>query len=180
MVEREIRCWPAETPALLELTAARCALKKLKDLIWPDRLKELLEEDTAAGSAGWHDILNQALAVVQSGASHALAEAHLAATVPECGSGNSNSNFTAGNFIGWFAHSAFSHVEKLWVGHPEHYGISISANADGTMGGEILEPWGSLLSNKVAPRFAPVGVPGGGVKKPWMKPWMKPRPDFPL
>ncbi|KAK3378924.1 hypothetical protein B0T24DRAFT_716609 [Lasiosphaeria ovina] len=133
---------PAETLALLELTAARRAVKKVKDLIGPDRLMELLEEDTAAGLARWHDILDQASAVEQSGASHALAEVDLAATVPGCGSGNGNANFTAGNFIGWSAHSAFSHVEKLWAGHPEHDGISISANADGTMRAEILESHG--------------------------------------
>src|SRR5581483_8853881 len=74
--------------------------------------------------------------------------------------------------------SAFTHPEKIWDGHPEHYFIAISKNEhDGTMVAELVEPWGPILTHSLIPSLAPVtGQPGGGIKKPWMKT----RKEFPL
>ena len=64
--------------------------------------------------------------------------------------------------------SAFNTPQNLWAGHPEHYGIHLTPNADGTLRGEILEPWGPLMTDSFVPSFTPVGAPGV-TKKPWMR-----------
>ncbi|KAK3389237.1 hypothetical protein B0H63DRAFT_96041 [Podospora didyma] len=156
----------------LELAAARRALKKLKDLLGPEKLKELLKDDIAAGWAEWHDIISSSSSSSTED-DHVVAEVRLTA-IPRpdiCQS----VDFSARNFVGWFADSGFNHVDKLWAGHPEHYGVHLTPNADGTMRGELIEPWGPLLTYSVIPRFTPVVDPA--VQK---KPWMRALPGFPL
>ncbi|KAK3688212.1 hypothetical protein B0T22DRAFT_511530 [Podospora appendiculata] len=132
----------------LELLAARRALKKLKDLLGPSALQALLDDDIQAGYAAWHAIHTNP---PDPTADRVLAEVHITRTR-------------------WFADSAFHHRDKLWAGHPEHYGVATAPNADGTLRGEILEPWGPLMTYTRIPRLAPVGGPAGGVKKPFMRP----------
>jgi len=164
-------------PASLELVAARRALKKLKELLGPAQLKALLANDIQAGTAGWHSILSAANGT-DNGTSpdpgtRVLAEVRFRAVPPDAedcsvGSDGKKVNFGAANFVAWFANSAFHHVDNLWRGHPEHYGIDITQNADGTLGAQVLEPWGPLMTASKVPRLGPVtGMEGGGVKKAW-------------
>ncbi|KAK3323794.1 hypothetical protein B0T19DRAFT_476828 [Cercophora scortea] len=178
--------YPPGTHDSLELLAARRALKKLKDLLGPSALQTLLDDEIKAGYAAWHAI--HASPASETDTDRVLAEVHITAIPHDCNlpaASNFNlpaaSNFTALAFAGWFVDSAFNHREKLWEGHPEHYGVLTAPNADGTLRGEILEPWGPLMTYSVVPRLAPVGGPpaggAGGVKK---KPFMKPLEEFPL
>ncbi|KAK0641326.1 hypothetical protein B0T16DRAFT_515507 [Cercophora newfieldiana] len=172
-----ISAGPQSGAPSLELAAARRALKKLKDLLGQDGLKQLLADDIAAGNKAWHDIVDAAQdddTNLDPG-TRTLAEVQFSAVPSDCNE-DKPANFTAVNFLGWFADSAFHHADKLWKGHPEHYGIAISANSDGTMAANVTEPWGSILTDSYVPSLMPVtGQPGGGERKPWMKK----REDFP-
>ncbi|KAK3353272.1 hypothetical protein B0T25DRAFT_544121 [Lasiosphaeria hispida] len=167
------------TPPSLELVAARRALKKLKFLLGPEALLELLAGDIDAGNAAWHAILaasppDNPDPTAPDQTPHVVAEIHLTAIPDDCAH-HTPVNFTAYNFLAWFTDSAFNHADKLWAGHPEHFGLQTTPNTDGTMRAELLEPWGPVLTRSVVPRLAAV-MPGGGVKKPFMKPL----PDFPF
>ncbi len=166
------------TVQVFELIAARRAIKKLKSLISQEDLKTLLAADIAAGDDAWHTILDDSQDDDSdpNPGDRVLAEVHFTAIPWDCPT-TPAVNFTSLNFAAWFANSAFFHVQNLWDGHPEHYGIIITANNDTTLGAELIEPWGPLLTNSKVPRFTPVtGQPGGGVKMPWMKAM----PDFPI
>ncbi|KAK0715180.1 hypothetical protein B0H67DRAFT_236050 [Lasiosphaeris hirsuta] len=163
------------TPPDLELIAARRALKKLKTLLGEEAMRRLLADDIDAGNAAWHTILAASSPDSPDPAAHVVAEIHLTAIPDDCTQRNPV-NFTASNFLAWFADDAFNRAaEKLWAGHPEHFGLQTMANNDSTMRAQLLEPWGPVLTATVVPRLAPV-VPGGGVKKPYMKAL----PDYPF
>ncbi|KAK5658352.1 hypothetical protein OQA88_2328 [Cercophora sp. LCS_1] len=152
---------PPSTPPTLELLAARRALKRLKTLLGPSELKTLVTPDTITGNTAWHSILSSS----SDSTPRVLSSVHFTAIPPDC-----HANFTSANFLGWFTTSAFTHVNKLWEGHPQHYFIAISQNDDGTLAAELVEPWGPILTHSKVPRLAPVtGQEGGGVKKPFMK-----------
>ncbi|KAM7191103.1 hypothetical protein V8F33_009111 [Rhypophila sp. PSN 637] len=178
------------TPSL-ELLHARRALKKLKSLLGPVRLRALLKDEIHDGNKEWHSILasssypfNTANNSNPRKYSLKLSQSHLIATQP-C---NSLQNYTSTTFLSWFLNSAFTPSSpNLIQGHPEHYGINLTPNPDGTLRGEVLEPWGPLMTDSYVPRFMP--VPPDEIKNsnsrptsntPVKKPWMRPLKTYPL
>ncbi|KAM7222653.1 hypothetical protein V8F06_001840 [Rhypophila decipiens] len=171
------------TPSL-ELLHARRALKKLKSLLGPARLRALLKDEIYDGNKEWHSILASSSYPFNTAANSnsnnprkyklRLSQSHLVATQP-C---NSLQNYTSTTFLSWFLNSAFTPSSpNLMQGHPEHYGINLTPNPDGTLRGEVLEPWGPLMTDSRVPRFMPVPPDDSHSLK---KPWMHPLKDYPL
>ncbi|KAK0620490.1 hypothetical protein B0T14DRAFT_232877 [Immersiella caudata] len=158
-------------PPALELIAARRALHKIKTFLGQEALKSLLASEIDSGHQTWHDLLTAASDDDTSSdpGTRALATVQFTAIPKDC-SDAASQKFTAVNYIAWFADAAFHHTDKLWAGHPEHYGIVIGSNGDGTLGANVTEPWGGILTDAYVPALMPItGKPGGGVRKPWMK-----------
>ncbi|KAK4213805.1 hypothetical protein QBC37DRAFT_422388 [Rhypophila decipiens] len=171
------------TPSL-ELLHARRALKKLKSLLGPARLRALLKDEIHDGTKEWHSILASSSYPFNTAANSSsnnprkyklkLSQSHLVAAQP-C---NSLQNYTSTTFLSWFLNSAFTPSSpNLMQGHPEHYGINLTPNPDGTLRGEVLEPWGPLMTDSRVPRFMPVPPDDSHSLK---KPWMHPLKDYPL
>ncbi|KAK4454195.1 hypothetical protein QBC34DRAFT_375368 [Podospora aff. communis PSN243] len=163
---------PSSTPPpALELAAARRALAKIKALLGQDALKKLFADEIAAGHKTWHDLLTVATDDNNSAdpGTRTVASIQFTAIPKDC-TDAAATKFTAGSYIAWFAGAAFHNIDRLWAGHPEHYGIRIGSNSDGTLGANVTEPWGNVLTDAYVPSLMPVtGKPGGGVRKPWMQ-----------
>ncbi|KAL8404681.1 hypothetical protein RB594_009516 [Gaeumannomyces avenae] len=118
---------------------SQTALSKLKALLGPDRLKELLAPEISKADDFWRDIVARS-----TGASWKAAEGRTLAFLP---------NVTAMDFTRWFS-SPLADAANNDANAEHYYKKTIADPASGVMRSEIIEGWGGVITHFTVPKFA--------------------------
>ncbi|KAI2633655.1 hypothetical protein GGS26DRAFT_554212 [Hypomontagnella submonticulosa] len=130
------------------------AILKLKQTLGSEKLKKLLQPDTADADNHWHEVINN------SGDGWVSADARAVVFLP---------NVSYLSFAAWYA-SPSADAANL-AANPEHY-IKVTETTSTGLSAKILEGWGGVTTNFTIPNF---GVPDRN-----KDPFLRPLPEFPV
>jgi hypothetical protein len=139
------------------LPTSQTALSKLKALLGPQGIKDLLKPEIAKGDEFWHDVVARS-----TGSSHKAAEGRTVAFLP---------NVSASTFVRWFS-SPLADAANNDANAEHYFKQTVADPSTGTLRSEIIEGWGGVTTHFTVPNFGPADRA--------RYPMLRDLPDFPV
>jgi len=138
-----------------EMSAARTALRLLKESLGSDGLIQTLQPEIKKADTFWKD------AIAKSSGTWVPADGRAVAFLP---------NITAARFAYWSQSDLADKANH--AANPEHYVKRTKKNPDGTLVSEILEGWGGVTTHFTIPNY--------GTPDRTKYPFLRELPEFPI